>query len=304
MKEAVLYEQHMHTPLCRHAIGEPEEYAAQAYERNLKGIVVTCHNPLPDGLGASVRMRPEQWDEYLEIVQRARDAWAGRVDVRLGLEVDFWPGLEPFLEKQLASAEFHHVLGSVHPQMDSYRALFWRGDIPQYQHLYFHHLAAAAESGLFDTLSHPDLIKNCDPAQWGLKRLMPDIEYALDRIAKTGVAMELNTSGLNKAISEMNPGPQILKAMNQREIPVVIGADAHSPRRVADRFEIALDLLQEAGYRHTFVTVDRKRTPVLIETARASLQSVENENSGGSSLWEQAVSGLKNTLTRKTSVSN
>ena len=27
--EPLLYESHMHTPLCKHAVGEPEEYAAR-----------------------------------------------------------------------------------------------------------------------------------------------------------------------------------------------------------------------------------------------------------------------------------
>ena len=35
---------HMHTPMCNHARGEPEEYAAAAQARNLTGIVVTCQN--------------------------------------------------------------------------------------------------------------------------------------------------------------------------------------------------------------------------------------------------------------------
>ena len=64
MTEPILYEQHMHTPLCKHAGGMPTEYAAQAFAVGLKGIVVTCHNPLPDGLSASVRMGEDQWQEY------------------------------------------------------------------------------------------------------------------------------------------------------------------------------------------------------------------------------------------------
>ena len=270
----------MHTPLCRHAIGEPEEYAAAAQARGLKGIVVTCHNPLPEGISQSVRMYEEQWDEYLAIVARAREAWAGRVDVRLGLEADFLPGLEPFLEKQLGSAEFHHVLGSVHPQVRYYKDRYFHGDIHEFQRTYFEHLAQAAETGLFDTLSHPDLVKNEDPSAWSARRLMPYIERALDRIAAAGTAMELNTSGALKALPEMNPGPLILRAMASRGIPVVIGADAHTPRRVADRFEDALDVLESAGYREVCVTIDRKRHAVSIERARASLQPV------ATSTWE------------------
>jgi histidinol-phosphatase (PHP family) len=277
MSEPILYEQHMHTPLCRHAIGEPEEYAAVAEKRGLKGIVVTCHNPLPNGLSQGVRMYPEQFDEYVAIVERARQAWAGRVDVRLGLECDYWPGLEPFLEKQLQSTEFHHVLGSVHPQIPEYQAQFWHGDFHAFQIGYFNHLADAAETKLFDTLSHPDLVKNVFPAQWGLKKLLPEILPALDRIAAAGTAMELNTSGLLKAIPEMNPAPAILQAMAERGIPVVIGADAHTPTRAAANFEEALDLLEAAGYQNVNFFVHRRRHSVTIEQARSSLQPLSKE---------------------------
>lgn len=269
----MLYEMHMHTPLCRHATGEPEEYAATAERRGLSGIVITCHNPFPDGWAQGSRMYPEQWDEYLSLVDRARSAWAGRVDVRLGLEADYFPGKEIWLEKQLASEPFHHVLGSIHPQISEYQRAYDTADPLAYQRIYFDHLAKAAETKLFDTLSHPDLIKNIYPDQWDVHRILPDIQRALDRIAKSGTAMELNTSGLHKSIPEMNPGPVILREMRLRDIPVVIGSDAHMPQRVGADFEMAMDLLETAGYSQINFFLDRKRQTVAIPEARASLRA-------------------------------
>lgn len=271
MSQPVVYESHSHTPLCNHAVGEPEEYAAMAHSRGLKGIVITCHCPLPDGFSASVRMRPEQFETYVEMVARARETWAGRVDVRLGLECDFYPGVEPWLEKLLGRVPLHHVLGSVHFQVPDYRKLHFTGDIFAYQQLYYEHQAQAAESGFFDTLAHPDLIKNEAPAEWLFPRIQPFIERALDRIAATGVAMELNTSGLNKLLPEMNPGVSQLELMFERGIPVVLGADAHSPARVADRFVDALEVLQSVGYEEVSFFLDRQRQTVAITDALISL---------------------------------
>lgn len=275
MGEPVLYETHCHTTLCKHSVGEPEEFAEVAERRGLKGIVITCHCPLPDGYSAAVRMAPEEFDTYIALVERARSAWAGRVDVRLGLESDYYPGVEPWLEKLHARAPLHHVLGSVHYQIPDYRKRFFGGDIFEYQQLYYEHLAQAAESGFYDTLAHPDLIKNENPEEWLLPRIQPFIERALDRIAATGVAMELNTSGLNKALPEMNPGRTQLELMYERGIPVVIGADAHRPSRVADRFEEALQILSEVGYREVCFFLDRQKQTVAIDVALASLRSSE-----------------------------
>ncbi|MEY4569665.1 MAG: hypothetical protein RLZZ398_1104 [Verrucomicrobiota bacterium] len=270
----LLYESHCHTPLCKHAFGEPEEYAAVALARGFKGITFTCHSPLPDGFSANVRMAPGQFDEYVGMIAATRDAFAGRLDVRLGLESDFYPGVEPWLEKLHARVPLSHVLGSIHYQVADYRKLFYTGDVFSYQKLYFEHLALSAESGLFDTLAHPDLIKNESPADWDFQRLRPVIERALDRIAATGVAMELNTSGVQKDLPEMNPSPSQLALMHERGIPVVIGADAHVPERVGDGYLTALGLLESVGYQEVSFFLDRKRQSVPIQAARESLPEV------------------------------
>jgi histidinol-phosphatase (PHP family) len=272
LREPLLYESHMHTPLCGHAVGEPEEYAARAYERGLKGIIVTCHGPTPFEWGHC--MARKEWPQYVAIVQRARETWAGKVDVRLGIECDFMPGMEEWWREFLPQSPLNHVLGSVHPQVGDYRARYFNGDILDYQRTYFEHLALAAETGLFDTLSHPDLVKNNAGEAWDVQQMMPDILRALDRIAATGVAMELNTSGLNKTVPEMNPGPEMLREMSTRSIPVVVGADAHLPQRAADKYEEALDMLREAGYSEVSFFLERERHNVTIETARASLHPV------------------------------
>lgn len=273
MKSApLLYESHSHTTLCKHAIGTPADYARAAVRRGLKGIIFTCHCPLPDNISHAVRMRPEEYETYVDLVASTRTAFASDVDVRLGLESDFYPGVEPWLEKLHARVPLHHVLGSVHTQVPDYRSQYFRGDWFDYQQTYFEHLAQAAETGLFDTLAHPDLVKNEAPREWLLSRIEPYIVRSLDRIAKTGVAMELNTSGKNKLLPEMNPGPRILELIRQRGIPVVIGADAHRPERVGDGFTVALEQLQSLGFKDVSFFLDRKRQTVAITDALASLQ--------------------------------
>lgn len=273
MSAPLLYESHCHTPLCHHAVGMPGDYAEVALKRGMKGIIFTCHCPLPDGVSAEVRMAPEEFDTYLQLIADARTEFAGRLDVRAGLESDYYPGVERWLEQLHQRAPLHHVLGSVHMQMWHYRHKYFDGNFFNYQQTYFDHLARAAETGLFDTLAHPDLVKNESPQDWDFARIEPFIGEALDRIAATGVAMELNTSGMNKALPEMNPGRGMLEMMRARDIPVVIGADAHRPVRVGDRYEEALGLLGDVGYTEVSFFLARQRQTVPIADALASLQA-------------------------------
>lgn len=269
--EPVLYETHSHTPLCKHAVGKPTEYAAVAKSRGLKGLTVTCHNPMPGGFSSHVRMAPEEFHDYLTLVDEARAEWEGEVDVRLGLEADYFEGYESWLEEQLSSHDFHYVLGSVHPQIREYKARYQMDHPVAEQENYFELLAVAAETGLFDCLAHPDLIKNETAWHWQPEKIMSSICHALDRIAATGIAMELNTSGANKVVPEMNPFPDMLQEIQKREIPVVIGADAHEPGRVGDQFEAALDLLESVGFSDVSYFLERRRQTVPISVAKASL---------------------------------
>jgi histidinol-phosphatase (PHP family) len=275
MPEPVLYESHCHTTLCKHAFGTPDEYAAVALKRNFKGITFTCHSPLPDGFSSNVRMAPEQFETYVKMIGATRERFAGKLDVRLGMESDYYPGVEPWLEKLHARVPLSHVLGSIHYQVLDYRRLFYTGEIFSYQQLYYDHLALSAESGLFDTLAHPDLIKNESPADWNFEQMRPHIARSLDRIAATGVAMELNTSGVQKSLREMNPSPSQLAMMRERGIPVVIGADAHLAERVGDGYITALKLLENAGYEEVSFFIDRVRQSVPIQVALKSLQDVQ-----------------------------
>jgi histidinol-phosphatase (PHP family) len=216
-------------------------------------------------------MAEEELPAYLDLVAKLKDQMKDRIDVRLGLEADYLPGLETYLEKQLSSADFDYVLGSVHWHLPEWQDRFWAGDPQAFTESYFQQLAQAAETGLFDCLSHPDLIKNYSAETWDFEKVRPYVTAALDRIAETGVAMELNTSGRLKTFPEFNPGPQMLQLMHERDIPVVVGSDAHSPERVGESFGEALDCIEQAGYRNVRFYCKRQPEIMSLSAARARI---------------------------------
>ena len=263
--EANMYDSHMHTQLCKHARGNPVDYAAEAERKGLRGITFTCHSPMPFGWNPKTRMSVNQFPQYVEMVAEATTQYAGRVDVRLGMESDYLPGMESWLDDLHSSADFSYILGSVHPQTDEYRLIYLEGSTRlEYEKSYFENLANAAESGLYDCLSHPDIVKIVHPKQYKVSDHLDTIRRALDRIARAGTAMELNTSGVNKPYPEMNPGAEILEEMAKRQIPVVIGSDSHDAHRVGADFDKALSQLQNAGFDRVTYFFDRKPHELLI----------------------------------------
>ena len=145
------------TPYCSDATGEPEEYAQVAEKRNLRGVIFTCHNPVPNW-GAQVRMAESEFDTYLALVARCRQAMAGRVEVLLGLESDFVPGMEPHLERLHRRAPFNYILGSLHPQLAEYKERIIAA-------LSIAAASDARRAEIFDCLSHPDFDQKSFPSK-------------------------------------------------------------------------------------------------------------------------------------------
>ncbi|MCY4064242.1 MAG: histidinol-phosphatase HisJ family protein [Chloroflexi bacterium] len=260
-----LYDSHMHTPLCKHARGPLSAYADRAEQKGLRGITFTCHSPMPDGWDAGLRMTLAQLPQYVDMVERTREEFAGRVDVRLGLESDYFPGMEGWIADVHSRADFSYILGSVHALTKEFKARYLDGATRlEYEKSYFENLAKAAETGLYDCLSHPDIVKIAHPKQYDVADHLDTIRRVLDRIAAAGIAMELNTSGLNKSYPEMNPGMVMLTEMALREIPVVLGSDSHDAYRVGAGFDKALDNLRDAGYDRVSYFLIRERHELAI----------------------------------------
>ncbi|MDE3098535.1 MAG: histidinol-phosphatase HisJ family protein [Verrucomicrobiota bacterium] len=244
---------HMHSPLCRHATGEPEDYARQAVAARLTEIGFSDHAPMRQDNFDQWRMNAAQLDEYVEKVQKARAAFP-RLVIRLGLEVDFMPGQEAWIAELAGRHPWDYFIGSVHYVSDD-----WAVDDPQklsewnsrdpfdVWRIYFTRLTMAAESKLFDIIGHADLPKKFGhrPAQ----DCRPLYAKFLDAAAASGCAIELNTAGLRKDCKEIYPNRTLLEMAFERNVAITFGSDAHAPDEVGKNFDEAVALARSAGYR-------------------------------------------------------
>lgn len=246
---------HMHTHLCHHAEGVPLDLARHAEELGLEEIGVSEHNPMPRDDFDNWRMYLSRLDEYVAGIEEAR-ARHPRLRILAALEVDYLPGAEDWIRELGSRYSWDYFIGSVH-----YVAGGWDIDNPtkldQWRSReafevwleYFERLTAAAASGLFQTIGHPDLPKkfrfvptaDCTPL----------FERFLDTAARHGVAIEINTAGLRKDCREMYPSPAFLELAAARRVALTFGSDAHRPSEVGLDFEAALALARRAGFTHS-----------------------------------------------------
>jgi histidinol-phosphatase (PHP family) len=245
---------HMHTPLCRHATGEPSEYAAQALAAGLSEIGFSDHSPMRQDDFDNWRMRLDQLGEYVEKVRRAQKDHPA-LQIKLALEVDWLPGHEDWIRGLAARYPWDYFIGSVHYISDTWavdnpeQLSRWKeADAFEVWTLYFERLTQAAESGLFDIIGHADLPKkfNIRPAQ----DCAPLYRRFLDSVKTKHIAIELNTAGLRKDCREIYPCRALLELAAQRKVPITFGSDAHAPGEVGWAFGEAAALARSVGYTH------------------------------------------------------
>ena len=253
----------MHTTLCKHAAGTVQEFADMAEKKGLTEICFTDHCPAPGSYDLVNRMELAQFPEYTEMIRSVQAS--AKIPVLYGIEADYYPDCEKFLRDWLPAQGFDFVLGSVHyikdwafddPRMIS----IWKSaNVDEAWRQYFKLVIKLAETGMYDSLSHPDLPKKFGyrPADSVIKEI---VQPALDAIAEAGMCMEINSSGLRKTVKEIYPSPMILGMARERNIPITFGSDAHSPKEVGYSFDLSLKLAKYAGYTEFARYKNRKRS--------------------------------------------
>ena len=260
---------HMHTPLCRHAVGEPVAYAAQAVKLGLEEIGFSDHSPMARDGFDDWRMLDSQLDEYVAKVELARQQFP-RLRIKLALEVDYLPGQEEWIGKLARRHPWDYLIGSVHYvsedwEIDSpYKISEWHKRDPyEVWSTYFDRLTTAAASGLFDIIGHADLCKKF--AFYPKQDCTPFYEKFLNAAAKSGVALELNTAGLRKDCREIYPNRRLLELARRVDVPITFGSDAHAPGEVGMDFAQALTLAREVGYTSWLQFTARNRETVTLQ---------------------------------------
>jgi len=181
-------------------------------------------------------------DAYVDALVEAKRRG---LPVKAGLEVDWAGDRAGELAEVLAPYPWDFLLGSVHMvgdhAIDNGVGLGIWAEVSEDEawRRYVEMLSAAARSGHFDVLSHPDLAKIYGVR--GSDDLYAKLAAAVD---DGGVALEISTAGLRKPVGELYPDARLL---HLSAAPITLASDAHEPPLVGDEFEAAIAFARENG---------------------------------------------------------
>ena len=225
-------------------------------------------------------IREEDVENYIQAILQLKNTYsfmsvAPGIKILLALEVDYIPGVTPPINHYRKHNHFDYFIGSVHLVKNEDSKKLWFIDGPDIK-IYDNGLkeifsgdARMAVTAYYRQVQEmivtqkPDIVGRLDKIKmYNRDRFFSEgeswyvklVEETLDLAAHAGCVIEVNTRGIYKKRSEtLFPGPEVLKKIRLRNIPVTITSDAHKPHELSLGFAEARKVLMELGFECTWL---------------------------------------------------
>lgn len=248
---------HNHCNLCD-GLNTPEEMLEAAIAAGFSDFGMSCHGYAP--FDPDYSMPGEE--EYLEIMAKLRQRYANILNVWTGVEEDFFaPSSCP--------EKYDYIIGDVHyaedkktgrlididgPMADYERACrdIYHGSYLDMAKGYYENMVKAAEKrptvlGHFDIIVKNNLNGRYFDEESG--EYMRAAEQALEACAACGTVFEVNTGAVIKSRRQLPyPAPFLLKRLQELGGSVTLSADCHDARYLTGCFDLAEQVIKEAGF--------------------------------------------------------
>lgn len=257
---------HMHTWFSTDSEACPCDMADEAVRKGLKTICFTDHFDKDD----------LEWgeegifdvDAYFVEMQKLQEEYAGKLNIRIGIELGLRTYLKDYYEELTKKYPFDFVIGSVHNvpyKKDAEGNILYtdpaaeklftdRTDKEAYRLMMETTLENVRTSDCFQTLGHLDYV-----VRYGKSRekeySYTDYADIIDEILKLLIekekGLEVNSAGLKYGLPFAHPHPDVLKRYRELGGEIItIGADAHKPEHIAHDFAKAEEILKSCGFKY------------------------------------------------------
>jgi len=255
---------------------KPELYAEQALKEGFSVLGFSCHAPLP--FPNQWTLKQEDLPRYIRAVREVQELYRGRLEICLGLEVDYVPGRMGPSSDWVQALDLDYRIGSIHmledPETGEYLSVdgpdseflhllekTFRGDIREMVRAYFRQEIRLMEEHEFQILGHCDLMKKKNRDSRYFNQDEPWYREAamelLETAARKKVILEVNTGAIARGYqTEFYPSPWMLARAFELGIPATLNSDAHQPEKISAAFTESLSIIREAGYSELSILKD------------------------------------------------
>lgn len=266
MDKQITWDCHMHSSFSADSGTPAQEMICKAISLNMKGITFTEH------LDPDYPDTPDHLDFSLDLVayrnnlSLLKEKYRHDLEILFGIELGLQPHLADYFQKLLKEIPFDFVIGSSHVVhgYDPYYPDYFKGR--KESQCYMEYFESILENlslySDFDVYGHIDYIVRYGPNQnreYSYGRYQDILDEILKKIISMGKGIELNTGGYHYGLGQPNPCSSIIKRYHELGGEIItIGADAHSPEKIAYAFNKAACVLTDCGFRYYTVFKERK----------------------------------------------
>lgn len=276
---ALKWDGHTHTKFCYHGNpAESGEYVDRAIALGFERYTLSEHPPLPDRyiddpkLMAELAMPESELPEYMAYAAAVKAQYAGRIEVAVGLEMDYLPGMTDFSDRLLAPwlDQLEDIVVSVHylPGKGGMRCIDFTpedfedafmahyGSIDRIVEAYFDAVegaidwAATLPRTIRRRIGHVNLIRKFRQALPPMNETLirARLEALVPKLKAAGIGLDVNVAGFRKPTCGEAYVPEWLMARCLAEgVELVYGSDSHKPGEVGADWEWFERALAAAG---------------------------------------------------------
>lgn len=271
MKKQILWDCHMHSSFSADSNTPMEDMVRGAVKHQLSGICFTEHlDPdypeTPDFLTFSLDI-----PSYRQRLLSLREYFGNKIQIQFGIELGLQPHLNAYFQNLLKEVPFDFVIGSSHVVHghDPYYPEFFhdREEASAYEEYFRSILENIHAFSEMDVYGHIDYIVRYGPNKnrfYSYQRYQDLFDEILRTLISKGVGIEVNTGGYHYGLGEPNPCTDIIRRYRELGGEIItIGADAHTPDKIAYAFDKAANVLLECGF--SYYTVFHERKPEFLK---------------------------------------
>ncbi len=260
-----------------------DQYIRCAIAAGLTEICFLDHLTLHKS-GRHMSMPPDYVPLYYQTARRLAHRYKNRIQVKVGLEVDYEPENVHTVQKIIQPFDFDVIGGSVHfiDQMNMVSSKDTAARESEHIDIicndYLLLIEEMIENMDMDIICHIDVFK-----KFGRRpsaEVNTRFDALLSKIKHHQLTVELNTSGYNHKLNEFYPSTDLLRKCVEKDIRITLGSDAHKPQQVARHFDMAIDLLTKTGFRTISAFTRRKPYDIPLTARRHEIPKIQN---GGTS---------------------
>lgn len=205
---------------------------------------------------------------YINGIKALAEEFAGRLDIRLGVELGLQPHLVEYLKDYTTTFPFDFIIGSQHlvEGIDPYYPQLFEmyEEHVVYEKYFQNQIENARLHDCYDVFGHLDYVVRYGPNQnlyYSYKKYQDVIDELLKTLISKGKGIEINTGGLKYGLGHPNPHEDIIRRYIELGGEIItLGSDAHVPEHLGYQFDHLPQLLASCGIR--YYTVFKNRQPI------------------------------------------